>query len=95
MSIGRWKAEVPFVSHLSIMNSTRTSKVEPRFVSFEARDNVWDMHFHARDINLRYAFCSKRWISDTNAIVIPWKIGIVPPQVIPLYRGIMPEAPLL
>ena len=25
MSIGRWKAEVPFVSHLSIIDSTRTS----------------------------------------------------------------------
>ena len=40
VSIGRWKAEVPFVSHISIMDSTRTSYVEPKFMSFGARESV-------------------------------------------------------
>ena len=52
------------------MDSTRTSKVEPKFVSFDDRESVWDVHFHARDNNLCYAFGTKRWISDTEAVII-------------------------
>ena len=67
VSIGRWKAEVPFVSHHSIMDSTRTSEVEPRFVSFVAREIVCDVCFHARDNNLRYAFGSNHSMENQNS----------------------------
>ena len=95
MIFRRWLAAVPFVSCLSIMDSTRASRVKPRFTSFRIRESVWNVCLHARDNHLRYAFCTKRWVSDTEAIVIPWKIRIVPPKVTPLSRGIMPEAPPL
>ena len=65
------KAEVRFVSHLSIMDSTRTSYVEPRFVSFGTRESVWDVHLHIKDNNLRYAFGTKRCIADAEAVIIP------------------------
>ena len=38
---------------------------------------------------------TKRRISDMEAIIIPWKIRIVLPQVLPLSRVEMPETPLL
>ena len=51
---------------------------------------MWDVRFHARDNNLRYAFGAKR--SDKEALLNPWTIRIVLPQVIPLSRAIIPEA---
>ena len=84
VNIRRWKAEVPFVSHLSIMDSTRTSLIETRFVRFWAREIKWDVRFHVRDNNFCYAFSTKRWISNTEAVIIPWQTRIVPPQSIPL-----------
>ncbi|MPC51015.1 hypothetical protein E2C01_044851 [Portunus trituberculatus] len=37
----------------------------------------------------------KRLISDTETVLIPGKISIVSPQVLPTGRGKTPEAPLL
>ena len=91
----RWKVTVPFVSHILIMDSTRTSRVEPGFVRFRRRERVRNECLHARDDHLSYAFCTTRRVSVMEAVIIPWKISIVAPQVVPLSRGIMPKASLL
>lgn len=49
----------------------------------------------ARDNHLRYAFCTERWISDAEAVVILWEISIVLPYVLPFSRGIIPAMPLV
>ncbi|MPD00913.1 hypothetical protein E2C01_096418 [Portunus trituberculatus] len=38
---------------------------------------------HARLYHLCYTFSTNRWVSDTEAIIIPGKICIIPPQVSP------------
>ncbi|MPC50787.1 hypothetical protein E2C01_044621 [Portunus trituberculatus] len=36
---------------------------------------------HARYYHLCYTFSTKGWASDTEAVIIPGKISIIPPQV--------------
>ncbi|MPC58221.1 hypothetical protein E2C01_052217 [Portunus trituberculatus] len=48
---------------------------------------MWNVHIHARHYHLCYAFSTKRWVSDMETIIIPGKISIIPPQVLPIGRG--------
>ncbi|MPC56577.1 hypothetical protein E2C01_050540 [Portunus trituberculatus] len=45
-------------------------------------------------ISLCYEFSTKRWVSDTETVIIPWKISIIP-HVPQTGRSKTPEAPLL
>ena len=40
MSFSRWMATVPFVSHLFIYDSTKTSRVKPGLICFSIRKSV-------------------------------------------------------
>ena len=40
MSFSRWMATVLFMSHLSIIDSTRTSRVKPGLFNFSIRESV-------------------------------------------------------
>ncbi|MPC41685.1 hypothetical protein E2C01_035285 [Portunus trituberculatus] len=42
-----------------------------------------------------YAFSTQRWVSDTETIIIPEKISIVPLRFFPTGRGKTAEARLL
>ncbi|MPC99726.1 hypothetical protein E2C01_095157 [Portunus trituberculatus] len=54
-----------------------------------------NVRLHARH-HLCYAFNTKRWVSDTEAVIIPGKLSIIPPQVPHLHgRAKTPEAPPL
>ena len=86
---------VPFVSRLSIIDITRTSRVKPELFSFNIRESMRNVLLHARDNHLCYALGTKIRISDMEAIIIPRKIRIVLPQILPLSRVEMPEVPLL
>ncbi|MPC96589.1 hypothetical protein E2C01_091855 [Portunus trituberculatus] len=54
-----------------------------------------NVRLHARHYHLCYAFSTKRWLSDTETVIIPGKITIPPPQVPPSGIGKTPEAPPL
>ena len=90
-----WKAQVPFVGHLSIMDSTRASCVKPGFGRFRSRKRMRNVRLHARHYHLCYALSTQRRVSVTEAVIIPRKISIIPPQVSPTSRGKMPKAPPL
>ena len=40
MSFSRWMATVPFVSRLSIFDSTKTSKIKPGLFSFSIKESI-------------------------------------------------------
>ena len=48
-----------------------------------------------RHYHLCYVLSTQRRVSVTEAIIIPGKISIIPPQVSPASRGKMPKAPML
>ncbi|MPC49946.1 hypothetical protein E2C01_043761 [Portunus trituberculatus] len=52
-----------------------------------------NVRLHARHYHLHYAFSTRRWVSDTETVIIPGKISIISPQVLPSGRGKTPEAP--
>ena len=87
-------ATAQFVRSLSIIDSTRISRAKPVLFSFSIRESRRNVYLHARDNHLGYALCPKRRISDIEAIIIPRKIRTVLPQILPLSRVEMPEAPL-
>ncbi|MPC44935.1 hypothetical protein E2C01_038617 [Portunus trituberculatus] len=39
-----------------------------------------NVRLHARHYHLCYAFSTKRWVSDTEAVIFPGKISLIPPQ---------------
>ena len=91
MSFSGWMTTVPLVSRLSIFDSTRTSRVEPGLFSFSIRESTRNI----RDNHPCNALGTKRRISDMEAIIVPRKIRIVLPYVLPLSRVEMPEVSLL
>ncbi len=95
MIFRRWKSTVPFVSPFSSKDSMRAAIVEPRFAGLRARESVWNVFLHTEDYHLCYVFSTQRWVFTTEAIVIPWEIRLVLPQVIPPSRCKMPKAHLL
>ncbi|MPC89194.1 hypothetical protein E2C01_084130 [Portunus trituberculatus] len=42
-----------------------------------------NVRLHTRHYHLCYAFSTQRWVSDTETVLIPGKISIIPPQVPP------------
>ena len=55
-------------------NSTRTSRVKPRFVRFSRRERIWNVRLHARENHLRYALFTLRGTPLTKTVIISWKI---------------------
>ena len=90
-----WKAQVPFVGHLSIIDSTRTSCVKSGFGRFRSREIMRNVRLHARHYHLCYALSTQRRVRDTKTVVILRKIRIISPQVTPTSRGKTPKAPPL
>ncbi|MPD02098.1 hypothetical protein E2C01_097656 [Portunus trituberculatus] len=52
-----------------------------------------NVRLHARHYYLCYVFSTQRWVSDTETVIIPGKICIIPPQVPTTGRDKTPEAP--
>ncbi|MPC48294.1 hypothetical protein E2C01_042062 [Portunus trituberculatus] len=80
-------AQISFVGNLSIMYSTRTGCVKPKFRRFRLRKRMRNVRLHARYFHLCYAFSTQRWVSDTEAVIISGKSSIIPPQVPTAGRG--------
>src|ERR1044072_7985619 len=62
-------------------DSARTSRVKLRFSRVSRRERIWDVRLRARENHLSYAISTLRWIPLTKAIIIPWEIREVKPQV--------------
>lgn len=57
-------------------------------MDLRVRISIWNECFHGRDSHFSYALCTKTWIFQTEAIIIPWKIRIVLSERLPFGRGI-------
>src|ERR1700755_1647100 len=83
MSFRSLKTTVIREGSVPVADSTRTSRVKPRFVRFSRRKRVWNVHLKARENHLGNAFCTLRGTPLTEAIIIPLGIEEVRPQVRP------------
>ncbi|MPC70038.1 hypothetical protein E2C01_064273 [Portunus trituberculatus] len=54
-----------------------------------------NVRLHAKHNHLCYAFSTKRWVFDTETVIILRKITTISSKVSPNGRGQMPEAPQL
>src|ERR1700755_1761710 len=72
-------------------DSTRTSRVKPRFVRFSRRERIWNVRLHARENHLRNAFYTLRGTPPTEAIIILREIKKVRPQVRPACGTKVPQ----
>ena len=54
-----------------------------------------NVRLHARHYHLCYALNTQRWIPDTEAVIIPGKISIIPPQAPKLAEAKRQKAPSL
>ncbi|MPC24150.1 hypothetical protein E2C01_017225 [Portunus trituberculatus] len=52
-----------------------------------------NVQLHAKQYHFCYTFSTQRWVSDTETVIIPGKISIIAPQVLPTSRGKMPKVP--
>src|SRR6201990_1365909 len=88
-----WSLKTTVIPEGSIpaADSTRTSRVKPRFVRFSRRERIWNVRLHARENHLGYALSTFRGTSPTETVIIPWKIREVQPQVRPVSGTEMPE----
>src|SRR6201990_3456622 len=88
-----WSLKTTVVPEGSIpaADSTRTSRVKPRFVRFSRRERIWNVRLHARENHLGYALSTLRGTPPTETVIIPWKIRKVQPQVRPVSGTEMPE----
>src|SRR6201990_2421397 len=84
-SVSFWSLKTTVIPEGSIpvADSTRTSRVKPRFVRFSRRERIWNVCLHARENHLGNAFCTLRGTLPTEAIIIPREIKEVRPQVRP------------
>src|SRR6201990_892970 len=73
------------------VDSARTSRVKPRFVRFSRRERIWNVRLHARENHLSYALSTLRGITPTKAIINPWEIREVQPQVRPASSTEVPQ----
>ena len=55
-----WKAQVPFVGDLSIMDSTRASSVKPGYGRFMSNKRVRNVRLHATQYHLCYVLSTQR-----------------------------------
>src|SRR6201990_829716 len=81
-----WSLKTTVVPEGSIpaADSTRTSRVKPRFIRFSGRERIWNVRLHDRDNHLSYALCALRGTPTTETVIIPWKIIKVRSQVRPV-----------
>src|ERR1700755_3132500 len=88
-----WSLKTTVVPEGSIpaADSTRTSRVKPRFIRFSGRERIWNVRLHARENHLSYALCTVRGTPPTETVIIPWKIRKVEPQFRPVRGTEMPE----
>src|ERR1700755_2736519 len=88
-----WSLKTTVVPEGSIpaADSTRTSRVKPRFIRFSGKERIWNVRLHARGNHLSYALCIFRGTPTTETVIIPWKIREVRPQVRPVSGTEMPE----
>src|ERR1700755_2240038 len=91
MSFRSLKTTVIPEGSIPVADSTRTSRVKPRFVRFSRRERIWNVRLHARENHLGYALCTLRGTPPTETVIIPWKIREVQPQVRPVSGTEMPE----
>lgn len=74
-----WKANLPVVSWLSILESTRTSVTEPRLYIMRSKENTWSVRLYPKDSHLRNEPGPYRRVSDPEAVDVPRKILRVHP----------------
>lgn len=55
--------------------------VKPKFGRFRSRETVRNVHLLVRHYHLCYAFSRQKWVSDKQAVFLPRKVSIAPPQV--------------
>src|ERR1700755_1505380 len=72
-------------------DSARTRRVTPRFVRISRRERIWNVRLHARENHLIYALSTLRGITPTKAIINPWEIREVQPQVRPASSTEVPQ----
>src|ERR1700755_1704296 len=76
---------------LAAADSTRTSRIKPRFIRFSGRERIWNVRLHARENHLSYALCTFRGTPTTETVILPLKIRKVRPQVRPVSGTEMSE----
>src|ERR1700755_1522980 len=91
MSLWNLKTLVIPEGSIPAVDSTRTSRVKPRFVRFSRMERIWNVCLHARENHLGNAFCTLRGTSPTEEIIIPREIKEVRPQVRPACGTEMPQ----
>ncbi len=67
MIVSSWKASIPLVSFLSMIDSMRTSVIKPRFFSFRKRESTWNVCLHPRDDHLCNALLMINCVVSSNA----------------------------
>src|SRR6201990_3346727 len=85
------KTTVIYEGSISAEDSTRTSRVQQRFIRFSGRERMWNVRLHARENHLSYELSTLRGTPPTETVIIPWKIRKVRPQVRPVSGTEMPE----
>src|SRR6201990_448034 len=70
-----WSLKTTVVPEGSIpeADSTRTSRVKPRFIRVSGRERICNVRLHARENHLSYALCTLRGTPPTETVIIPWK----------------------
>ena len=69
------------------MYHLRTSCVKPKLERFRLKEKVRNVLLHAGHNHLCCALSIQRWVSDSELVIIPGKINIIPPQVLPERGG--------
>src|ERR1051325_8961408 len=88
-----WSLKTTVIPEGSIpaVDSTRTSRVKPRFVRFSRRERIWNVRLHARENHLGYMLSTLRGTPATKAIIIPCEVREVQPQVRPVGSTEVPQ----
>src|ERR1044072_952757 len=93
MSFRSLKTTVLSEGSIPTADSTRASRVKPRFVRFSRRERIWNVCLHARENNLGYTLSTLRGTPATQAIIIPLEIREVQQQVRPVGTTEVPQPP--
>src|ERR1700755_1452792 len=91
MSFRSLKTTVISEGSIPTANSARAIRVKPRFVRFSRKERIWNVRLHARENHLGYTLSILRGILPTKAIIIPWEIREVQPQVRPVSSTEVPQ----
>src|SRR6201990_2407699 len=92
-SVSSWSLKTTVIpeGNIPAVDSSRTSRVKPRFVRFSRRERKWNVRLHARENHLGNAFCTLRGTPPMEAIIIPREIEEVRPQVRPASGTEVPQ----